>query len=164
MARRPPGGPPKAEPGGKAGPAAPQRGAALDQIRLNSAKQQTCSRQTRTGGDCAVTSCASRTAGLFVPKPTRDCGLPPLLLRLTCPTPSVDVRWHPLVSVAVVTQLVTHLPRAAVVAATVAAGCHQLGVPVRWHRVQAHLRHRRPLLVLRDRRVRQSSLPPRTLY
>ena len=38
-------------------------------------------------------------------------GLPPLLLGLTCLAPSVDVRGRPLASVAVVTQLVTHLPR-----------------------------------------------------
>jgi hypothetical protein len=34
--------------------------------------------------------------GLFVPKPTRDRGLPPLLLCLTCFALSVDVRWRPL--------------------------------------------------------------------
>src|SRR5947208_433060 len=45
-------------------------------------------------------------------------GLPPLLLRLTCAAPSVDVLWRPLVSVAVVTRLVTHPPRGAVVGAT----------------------------------------------
>ena len=35
-------------------------------------------------------------------------GLPPLLLGLTCLAPSVDVRWRPLMYVAVVTHLVTH--------------------------------------------------------
>jgi hypothetical protein len=44
-----------------------------------------------------------------------------LLLGLTCPASSVDVRWRPLVSVAVVTQLVTHLPRGAI---ATAAGLH----------------------------------------
>jgi hypothetical protein len=38
--------------------------------------------------------------------------LPPLLLGLTCFAPSVDVRWYPLMSVAVVTQLFTHQSRA----------------------------------------------------
>ena len=43
------------------------------------------------------------------PKPTRDVAyLPPLLLSLNCLALFVDVRWRPLVSVAVVTQLVTH--------------------------------------------------------
>jgi hypothetical protein len=37
-------------------------------------------------------------------------GLPPPLLSLTCLAPSVDVRWRPLVYVAVVTQLGTHPP------------------------------------------------------
>ena len=41
----------------------------------------------------------------------RSC-LPPLLLHLTCLAPSVDVRGRPLLSVAVVTQLVTHPPSA----------------------------------------------------
>jgi hypothetical protein len=42
------------------------------------------------------------------PEANARCRLPPLLLSLTCLAPSVDVRWRPLVSVAVVTQLVTH--------------------------------------------------------
>jgi hypothetical protein len=37
---------------------------------------------------------------------------------LTCLALSVDVRWRPLVSVAVVTHLVTHPPRGAVAVAT----------------------------------------------
>jgi hypothetical protein len=45
------------------------------------------------------------------PEANARCGLPPLLPSLTCLAPSVDVLWHPLVSVAVVTQLVTHPPR-----------------------------------------------------
>ena len=42
------------------------------------------------------------------PEANARCRLPPLLLSLTCLAPSVDVRWRPLLSVAVVTQLVTH--------------------------------------------------------
>ena len=52
------------------------------------------------------------------PEANARCGLPSLLLCLTCLAPSVDVRWCPLVSVAVVTHLVTHPPRGAVVVAT----------------------------------------------
>ncbi len=66
------GGPARARPGlpkAEAGRWCRARGAAqrrrLDQIRLNSAAQRTC-------GDRAVTSDASRTAGLFVPKPSTD--------------------------------------------------------------------------------------------
>jgi hypothetical protein len=44
------------------------------------------------------------------------CGLPPLLFRLTYAAPSVDVLWRPLMSVAVVTQLLTRQGRAVVVA------------------------------------------------
>ena len=47
--------------------------------------------------------------------------LPPLLLCLTCLAPSMDIRWRPLVSVVVVTHLVTHPSREAVV-----AGCRPL--------------------------------------
>ena len=42
------------------------------------------------------------------PEANARCGLPPLLLRLTCLAPSVDIRRRSLVSVAIVTQLVTH--------------------------------------------------------
>src|SRR5215831_10843729 len=48
------------------------------------------------------------------PEAKARCGLPPVLLCLTCVSPSVDVLWRPLVSVAVVTELVTHMPRGAV--------------------------------------------------
>jgi hypothetical protein len=45
------------------------------------------------------------------PEANARCGLPPLLLRLTCLAPSVDVRWRSLVSVAVVTHLASiHRP------------------------------------------------------
>ena len=37
------------------------------------------------------------------PEANARCRLPPFLLSLTCLVPSVDVRWRPLVSVAVVT-------------------------------------------------------------
>ena len=46
------------------------------------------------------------------PEVNPRCGLPLLLPSLTCLALSVDVLWRPLVSVAVVTQLVTHLLRA----------------------------------------------------
>jgi hypothetical protein len=52
------------------------------------------------------------------PEANARCGLPPHLLRLTCLAPSADVLWRPLVSVAVVTQLVTHPPRGMVMAAS----------------------------------------------
>jgi hypothetical protein len=42
------------------------------------------------------------------PEANARCGLPPLLLWLTCLAPSVDVLRRQLVSAAVVTQLVTH--------------------------------------------------------
>jgi hypothetical protein len=48
-------------------------------------------------------------------------GVPPPLPCLTCLAPSVDVRWRPLVSVAVVTHLVTHPPGGAVVVGRVAS-------------------------------------------
>lgn len=53
----------------------------------------------------------SALCGLFVPKPTREVACHRSYLVLTCLAPSVDVRWRPLVSVAVVTHLVTHPPR-----------------------------------------------------
>ena len=52
-------------------------------------------------------------AGLFVPNPNARGGLPPHFLCLTCLVLSVEVRWRPLVSVAVVTHLVSHPPRGA---------------------------------------------------
>jgi hypothetical protein len=58
------------------------------------------------------------STGPLRPEANARCGLPPLFLRLTCAVPSVDVLWRPLVSVAVVTHLVTHPPRGAVVVAT----------------------------------------------
>jgi hypothetical protein len=53
-----------------------------------------------------VTSCASRTVGLFVPKPARDadyqvCGMSDREVL------SVDIRWRPLLPVLIVTHLVT---------------------------------------------------------
>jgi hypothetical protein len=51
------------------------------------------------------------------PEANARCCLPPLLLCLTCPAPSVDIL-YPLMSVAVVTQLGTHPPRGAVAAVT----------------------------------------------
>jgi hypothetical protein len=48
------------------------------------------------------------STGPLRPEANARCGLPPLLLRLTCLAPSVHVRWRSLVSVAVVTHLVTH--------------------------------------------------------
>ena len=47
------------------------------------------------------------------PEANARCGLPPLFLRLTCLAPSVDIRWRPLVSEVVVTDLVTDRPRGA---------------------------------------------------
>ena len=58
--------------------------------------------------DRAVTSCTRRTAGLFVPKPSRriDCQrrIMPDLERS-----SVSVRWRPLLALAIVPHLVTRL-------------------------------------------------------
>ena len=80
--------------------------APLDLVRLNSATQRTGGK--RQAGDRAVTSCASRTAGLFVPKPSRDAdcqrwGTPDL------GTTVHRVRWRPLLAVAIVIHLVTRL-------------------------------------------------------
>ena len=57
------------------------------------------------------------------PEANARCDLPPFLPCLTCFAPSVDVRWRPLVSVAVVTHLVTHPPRGAVVVAAGLVPC-----------------------------------------
>ncbi len=57
-----------------------------------------------------VLASSSRSQRARSPTTTLPC--------LTCLAPSVDVRWRPLVSVAVVTHLVTHPPRGAVVVAT----------------------------------------------
>ena len=48
--------------------------------------------------------------GLFVPKPTPEVAHHPLRC-LTCLALFVNVRWHPLMFVAVVTHLVTHLAK-----------------------------------------------------
>jgi hypothetical protein len=45
------------------------------------------------------------------PEANAQCGLPPPLFGLTCLAASVDVRWRPLVCVAIVTHLVTHSSR-----------------------------------------------------
>ena len=57
---------------------------------------------------CTELPCGLRAARCrwpLRPEANARCRLPPLLLSLTCPALSADVRWHPLVSVAVVTQL-----------------------------------------------------------
>jgi hypothetical protein len=68
-------------------------------------------------------SCSVRSGTVVAWRPLRPeanarCDLPPLLPWLTCLAPSVDVRWRPLVSVAVVTELVTHPPKGTLAVAT----------------------------------------------
>jgi hypothetical protein len=53
----------------------------------------------------------STGVGLFVPKPARVTWFTTALTQLTCLGLSVDIRWRPLVSVAVVTHLVAHPPK-----------------------------------------------------
>ncbi len=65
---------------------------------------------------CELTAARSYVVGVarcpgywpLRPEANARCGVPPLLLCLTCVAPSVDVLRRPLVSAAVVTQLVTH--------------------------------------------------------
>jgi len=77
---------------------APHSGAALILIRLNSATQCADKRtgESRLGADCLTVSGASRTVGLFVPKPStgRDCQ------RRSTPGLGQTVRGCPLASTA----------------------------------------------------------------
>ena len=59
----------------------------------------------------ALCCCTGRRLRPLRPEANARGRLPPPLLCLTCIAPSGDVRWRPLVRVAVVTHLVTHPPR-----------------------------------------------------
>ncbi len=81
--------------------AAERSGAALIPVRPNSAVH-------RASADRALTSCTSRTAGLFVPKPSTDADCQRRRTPgLAWDRPSVGVRWRPPLAVVIVTHLVT---------------------------------------------------------